>query len=149
MCRTGNRMEPGAVFTLSDEQMRRIATMVTAALEKPLEKSIGDALEKRLEERIGDRLEKRMDERFDSLRAGLEARFDSLREGLEARFESLRTGVQLVGAVVPAPGDGVADADGDQMFLHRVTEALRRHKGGVIVLKRGKRKGKVKQWKYD
>ena len=131
-------MEPGAVFTLSDEQMRRIATMVTAALEKPLEKSIGDALEKRLEERIGDRLEKRMDERFDSLRAGL-----------EARFESLRTGVQLVGAVVPAPGDGVADADGDQMFLHRVTEALRRHKGGVIVLKRGKRKGKVKQWKYD
>ena len=138
MCRTGNRMEPGAVFTLSDEQMRRIATMVTAALEKPLEKSIGDALEKRLEERIGDRLEKRMDERFDSLRAGL-----------EARFESLRTGVQLVGAVVPAPGDGVADADGDQMFLHRVTEALRRHKGGVIVLKRGKRKGKVKQWKYD
>jgi hypothetical protein len=125
-------MEPGA-----DEQMQRIATMVTAALEKPLEES------------IGDRLEKRMDERFDSLRAGLEARFDSLREGLEARFESLRTGVQLVGAVVPVPGDGVADADGDQMFLHRVTEALRRHKGGVIVLKRGKRKGRVKQWKYD
>ena len=105
---------------LDDVQMQRLADMMAAALEQ----------------RIQERLEKKMEEH-------LEKRLRELN-----MLKSERTGVQLVGDVVPAPGV-VVDSDGDQKFVHRVTETLRRHKGCVIVLKRGRRKSRVKQWKYD
>ena len=106
---------------------------------------------------------KRMDEElFQKFLAQLKAQLDRemdqwLQEQLEKKMEervralnilkSEQTGAQLVGDVVPAPGDGVVD--GDQMFVHRVTEALRRQKGCVIVLMKRVKKNRAKQWKYD
>jgi len=104
---------------MDEEQFQKFLVQLKAQLEKKVDQWLQVQLEKEMEERV---------------------------RALNI-LKSEQTGAQLVGDVVPAPGDGVVD--GDQMFVHRVSEALRRHKGCVIVVMKRVKRNRAKQWKYD
>ena len=60
----------------------------------------------------------RLDARMDRFEETLKS-FGEKLDAMQLSINSLRTGVELRGDLVPAPGDGIANADGDMMFLHR------------------------------
>jgi predicted XRE-type DNA-binding protein len=89
----------------------------------------------------------------------LEVLKTELKKEMDAKFEELklmimsqRAGIELAGEIVPTPAEGVVDSDGDLGAYHRITMALRRDKGGVLVVCMvpfSSKKRKVKRWKYE
>ena len=110
--------------------------------EQPATKGEADCVSSKLDTAT-NRLDARMDRFEETLKS-----FGEKLDAMQLSINSLRTGVELRGDLVPAPGDGIANADGDMMFLHRLTVALKRHKGGVVVVLK-RRTSKVKRWKYE
>ena len=81
---------------------------------------------------------------IDAFRAEMNAKFDEVLKIIKSQ----QSGVTLDGTLVPGPRDGVVDGDGDVMFLHRITAAVKRHKGAVICLVMLPTR-KKKLWKYE